>query len=97
MVIVNNRNSCLVNIKNPIEVGNTSVKFINVPIFQEDLISRTSFLFTYLLTKKVYLYKENIILGKGEIVNGDLKDRKYFCYSCWKKSIELLLIILYSY
>ena len=97
MVIVNNRNSCLVNIKNPIEVGNTSVKFINVPIFQEKLISRTSFLFTYLLTKKVCLYKENIRLGKGEIVNGDLKDRQYYRYSCWKKSIELLLIILYSY
>ena len=45
----------------------------------------------------VFLYKENIRLGNGEVVNGDLSDRKYYRYSCWKKSIELVLTLLYSY
>ena len=45
----------------------------------------------------VFLYKENVRLGKGEVVNGDLTDEDYFCYSCWKKSIELVLSLLYSY
>ena len=89
VVIVFNRISCLVNTKNPIEVGNAAIKFINVSFFLEELISRAFFLFTYLLMKKVSLYKENIKLGKGEVVNGDLSDRKYYRYSCWKKSIEL--------
>ena len=97
MVIVFYRISCLVNTKNPIEVGNASINFINVPFFIEKLISRTFFLFTYLITKMVFLYKENVRLGKGEVVNGDLTDEDYFCYSCWKKSIELLLSLLYSY
>ena len=89
MVIVFNRISCLVNTKNPIDVGNASIKFINVSFFQEELISRTFFLFTYLLTKMVFLYKDNIRLENGEVVNGDLSDWKYYRYSCWKKSIEL--------
>ena len=89
MVIIIYRISCLVNTKNPIDVGNASIKFINIPFFQEELISRTFFLFTYLLTKMVFLYKENIRLGNSEVVNGDLSDRKYYRYSCWKKSIEL--------
>ena len=89
MVIVFNRISCLVNTKNPKEVGNASIKFINVSFSQEELISRTFFLFTYLLTKMVFLYKDNIRLENGEVVNGDLKDSDYYCYSCWKKSIEL--------
>ena len=97
MVIIIYRISCLVNTKNPIDVGNASIKFINVSFFQEELISRTFFLFTYLLMKKVSLYKENIKLGKGEVVNGDLSDRKYYRYSCWRKSIELVLTLLYSY
>ena len=97
MLIVFNRISCLVNIKNPIEVGNASINFINVPFFIEKLISRTFFLFTYLITKMVFLYKENIRLGNGEVVNGDLSDRKYYRYSCWRKSIELVLTLLYSY
>ena len=41
----------------------------------------------------VSLYKENIKLGKGEVVNGDLSDRKYYRYSCWKKSNELVLTL----
>ena len=45
----------------------------------------------------VFLYKENIRLGKGEVVNGDLSDWKYYRYSCWRKSIELVLALLYSY
>ena len=45
----------------------------------------------------VFLYKENIRLGNGEVVNGDLKDSDYYCYSCWKKRIELWYTILYSY
>ena len=97
MVIVFNRISCLVNTKNPIDIGNASIKFINVSFFLEELTSRTFFLFTYLLTKKVFLCKDNIKLGKGEVVNGDLSDRKYYRYSCWKKSIELVLTLLYSY
>ena len=89
MVIVFNRISCLVNTKNPKEVGNASIKFINVSFSQEELISRTFFLFIYLLTKMVFLYKDNIRLENGEVVNGDLKDSDYYCYTCWKKSIEL--------
>ena len=89
VVIIIYRISCLVNTKNPKEVGNASIKFINIPFFQEELISRTFFLFTYLLTKMVFLYKDNIRLENGEVVNGDLKDSDYYCYSCWKKSIEL--------
>ena len=45
----------------------------------------------------VFLYKENIRLGNGEVVNGGLSDRKYYRYSCWRKSIELVLTLLYSY
>ena len=45
----------------------------------------------------VFLYKDNIRLENGEVVNGDLKDSDYYCYSCWKKSIELVLTLLYSY
>ena len=89
MVIIIYRISCLVNTKNQKEVGNVSIKFINVSFSQEELISRTFFLFTYLLTKMVFLYKDNIRLENGEVVNGDLKDSDYYCYSCWKKSIEL--------
>ena len=89
MIIIIYRISCLVNTKNPKEVGNASIKFINVLFSQEELISRTFFLFTYLLTKMVFLYKDNIRLENGEVVNGDLKDSDYYCYSCWKKSIEL--------
>ena len=44
----------------------------------------------------VFLYKDNIRLENGEVVNGDLKDSDYYCYSCWKKSIELPFIFLYS-
>ena len=45
----------------------------------------------------VFLYKENIRLENGEVVNGDLTDEDDFCYSCWKKSIEIVLSLLYSY
>ena len=60
VVVVIIRISCLVNTKNQVEEDNTSVKFITVSIFKEELVCRTSFLFTYLIIKMELLCKENI-------------------------------------